>query len=112
MSKKAIVTGGSRGIGRGIAFKLAEAGYDVAISYATASASADAGKEKIEKEYGQRCFVYQVDLTDPDNAQPFIRRAIRDLGGLDLLVNNAGLTIEGSIADMPVDKVDKLINLL
>ncbi len=111
MSKKAIVTGGSRGIGRGIAFKLAEAGYDVAISYATASASADAVKERIEKEYGQRCFVYQVDLTDPDNAQPFIRRAIRDLGGLDLLVNNAGLTIEGSIADMPVDKVDKLINL-
>lgn len=111
MSKKAIVTGGSRGIGRGIAFKLAEAGYDVAISYATASSSADAVKERIEKEFGRRCLVYQVDLTDPGNAQPFVRRAIRDLGGLDLLVNNAGLTITGNIADMPVDKVDTLLNL-
>lgn len=109
-NKKAIVTGGSRGIGRGIAIKLAEAGYDVAISYATASDAADAVKEKIEA-MGRKCFVYQVDLSDCSQAQPFIRQAAKDLGGLDLLVNNAGLTLTGHIADMSIEKIDTLINL-
>ncbi len=108
--KKAIVTGGSRGIGRGIAIKLAEAGYDVAITYATAAASAEAVKETIEA-MGRKCYIYQVDLSDCSKAQPFVRQAAKDLGGLDLLVNNAGLTLTGHIADMPVKKIDTLINL-
>lgn len=110
-AKKAIVTGGSRGIGRGIVLKLAKEGYDIAFTYATASDAAKAVKEQVENEYGRRCFMYQVDLSDPQAAQPFIRAACRDLGGLDLLVNNAGLTILGHIVDIPVNNVDKLINL-
>ena len=108
--KKAIVTGGSRGIGRGIAIKLAENGYDVAISYASASGAAEAVKEKIEA-MGRKCYVYKVDLSDCSQAQPFIRQAAKDLGGLDLLVNNAGLTLTGHIAEMPVKMIDTLINL-
>jgi len=111
MVKKAIVTGGSRGIGRGIVFTLAKAGYDVALNYATASDAAEAVKQKVEIEYGCKCYIYQVDLSDTEKAQPFIRQAAKDLGGLDLLVNNAGVTMFGSIADMPVEKLDKLINL-
>lgn len=109
-TKKAIVTGGSRGIGRGIVLKLAKEGYDVAFNYATASGAAEAVKKQVE-ELGRTCFIYQVDLSDPQSAQPFIRTACRDLGGLDLLVNNAGQTIFGHIANIPVKNVDQLINL-
>lgn len=109
--KKAIVTGGSRGIGRGIAYKLAEAGYDIAINYSTASEAALEVKKNIEDIFGRRCFVYQASLEKRDAGQPFIRQAAKDLGGLDLLVNNAGVTLEGSILDMEIDKIDYLINL-
>lgn len=110
-AKKAIVTGGSRGIGNGICLKLAEAGYDIATNYSTASAEAEALKEKIEKDYGRKCLIYQASLDQPTVGQEFINRAAHDLGGLNVLVNNAGVTRTGNILDMPVDTMDYLISL-
>ncbi|MBO4406645.1 MAG: SDR family oxidoreductase [Clostridia bacterium] len=109
--KKAIVTGGSRGIGNGICLKLAAAGYDIATNYSTASAEAEELAHKIETEYGRKCFVYQASLDKPDVGQKFVNKAAHDLGGLNLLVNNAGVTRMGNILDMPIDILDYLVSL-
>ena len=110
-TKKAIVTGGSRGIGNGICLKLAAAGYDIATNYSTASQEAEELAHKIETEYGRKCFVYQASLDKPDVGQKFVNKAAHDLGGLNLLVNNAGVTRMGNILDMPVDILDYLVSL-
>ena len=108
--KKAIVTGGSRGIGRGIAIALAKDGYDVAITYATKAEEAEQTAAAVA-EYGRKCLLYQASLEEDGVGPRVVSQAIEDLGGLDLLVNNAGLTITGSILHMPVADIDKLINL-
>ena len=65
MRKKAIVTGASRGIGKGIAMCLAEEGYDLAISYVSKKEEADKVVEQISETYHTRCFAYQAALQEP-----------------------------------------------
>ena len=110
MNKKAIVTGGSRGIGRGIALALAKEGYDLAISYATQEDSARSLAEEV-KQYGSTCYYYQASLDVPGEAHKLFEKAVADLGSLDLLVNNAGLTICESIQNLTEEKLDHLLNL-
>lgn len=99
MSKKALVTGGSHNIGQGIAIVLAEKGYDVAITYHGRLEGALDTKKQIEA-LGQRCFVYQASLEKPDVPEKTVNQAYKDLGGLDLLVCNAGRDSRNSILDV------------
>ena len=64
MNKRAIVTGASRGIGRGIALALAAEGYDLAISYATQRNEAEAVAARIKSDYGRQCFIYRASLNE------------------------------------------------
>ena len=96
MRKKAIVTGGSRGIGRGIVKKLVEEGYDVAFSYSTKKEEAEKLCEELQKE-NVNIWCQQSDMSIPENGEIFFEQAVKVLGGLDLLVNNAGITVFGSI---------------
>jgi 3-oxoacyl-[acyl-carrier protein] reductase len=89
--KKALVTGGSRGIGRAIALELSRAGADVVIAYRSGAEEAEA----VAQEAGGRAV--QADVSDPDQA----RRLVEEAGELDLLVNNAGVTRDGLLARMP-----------
>ncbi|MCK9252745.1 MAG: SDR family oxidoreductase [Clostridiales bacterium] len=89
--KCALVTGGSRGIGRGIAVVLARSGYDLAITYASAEEEAVQTAAQVQ-ESGGRCFVYQAALENDGVPETVASQAIADLGRLDLMVNNAGLT--------------------
>lgn len=110
MAKKAIITGGGRGIGAGIAVKLASEGYDLAISYATRPDKAEETAERIRSEYGRRCFVFKVVLEEEGAAESFIHYAIQALGGLNLFVNNAirpGLG--GGLLDIDTEEMDKLM---
>ena len=91
--KTALVTGGSRGIGRAIAVELARAGASVVVGYRSGAEEAEA----VAAETGGRAV--QADVSDPDEA----KRLIDEAGDLDLLVNNAGLTRDGLIARMPDD---------
>ncbi len=111
MGKKAIITGGSRGIGKGIALALAAEGYDVAITYASKKEAAEAVAREIKETYGRNCYYYQASLELPGTAHEMFGKAVADLGGLDLLVNNAGLTICESIQNITEEKLDHLINL-
>lgn len=111
MSKKAIVTGASSGIGKGIALALAKEGYDVAISYAHKKEEAEAAVKAIEGDYGQKAYCFQASLEVPGTGTDFFRKATEALGGLDLLVNNAGLTLCESIYELREETLDHLLNL-
>lgn len=111
MAKKAIVTGGSRGIGKGIVLGLAADGYDVAFTYASKKEAAEALVREVKETYGTECFCYQASLEIPGVSHEMFETAVADLGGLDLLVNNAGLTICEGIQNVTEEKLDHLINL-
>lgn len=111
MSKKAIVTGASRGIGKGIAMCLAAEGYDLAISYASKKEEAEKVAEQIRETYHTRCLIYQASLQEKGAGKALFDQAVSDLGGLDLLVNNAGLTIFESLQEIKEETMDLLINL-
>lgn len=109
--KKAIVTGASRGIGKGIALALAREGYDVAISYATKAAEAEALSAHLRDAFGVQCYSFQASLDQAGEARRFFKLATETLGGLDLLVNNAGVTIFESLLELREETLDVLINL-
>ena len=101
--KCAVVTGGSRGIGRAIVLRLAEQGADVAFSYRGNEAAATETRGAIEG-LGRRALAYQGDVTDPGSAEGLIKGTLEAFGGkLDILVNNAGITRDDLIMRMSVD---------
>jgi 3-oxoacyl-[acyl-carrier protein] reductase len=97
--KRALVTGGARGIGQAIAVELARAGADVAVGYRSGAEQADA----VAGEIGGRAI--QADVSGPADA----RRLVEEAGDLDVLVNNAGITRDGLIARMPDADWDDVI---
>jgi len=95
-----LVTGGSRGIGRGIAVGLAQHGADVAIVYRSARTEAETVAEEIRK-LGRRAWVYQQDLAETDRLAPLADRIWNDCGRIDVLVNNAGMAYLERFDDIP-----------
>lgn len=105
MKKTAFVTGGSRGIGNGIVRVLAEAGYDMAFTYNTKSDEAMSLQKEIGA-LGRRCFCYQASLQEADVPEKVTARAAGDLGRLDVMVCNAGLTIHTNLLKMDEAQMD------
>jgi 3-oxoacyl-[acyl-carrier protein] reductase len=97
--KTALVTGGSRGIGRAIALRLAGQGADVAFSYRGNTEAARATGAEIES-MGRRALVIQGDVSDPTSADVVVKEALAAFGRLDILVNNAGVTRDDLIMRM------------
>ena len=106
--KRALVTGGSRGIGAAIALALAEKGADVALTF---ERSADRAAQVVEAitEKGRKAFAIQADSADPVAIKRAVDEAAAVLGGLDILVNNAGIALYGTIADFRVEDIDALL---
>jgi 3-oxoacyl-[acyl-carrier protein] reductase len=100
--KSAVVTGGSRGIGRAIALRLATQGADVAFSYRGNEAAAKDTAAAIEA-LGRRALPNQADVTEPESADALIKAALEAFGKIDILVNNAGITRDDLIMRMSVD---------
>ena len=111
MSKKAIVTGASRGIGKGIAMCLAAEGYDLAISYASKKEEAEKVAEQIRETYHTRCLIYQAALQEKGAGKALFDRAVADLGGLDLLVNNAGFGVFGEFTETDLQQELELLQV-
>jgi len=100
--KSAVVTGGSRGIGKAIVLRLAQQGADVCFSYASNSAAAEETAKQIEA-LGRRALAVQADVTQPEAAEALIKAALEAFGKIDILVNNAGVTRDDLIMRMSVD---------
>lgn len=98
----ALVTGGSRGIGRGIAIGLAQHGADVAIVYRSAKADAESAAAEIRR-LGRRAWVYQQDLAETDQLASLAERVWDDCGRVDILVNNAGMAYLERFDEIPAD---------
>jgi NAD(P)-dependent dehydrogenase (short-subunit alcohol dehydrogenase family) len=106
--KYALVTGGSRGIGAAIAIALADKGADVAITYERSAERATQLVAAIEQK-GRKAVAIQADSGDPAAIQRSVDEAASRLGGLDILVNNAAIARNNSIAEFTVEDIDALL---
>src|ERR1700743_1765734 len=88
LGKRAIITGGDSGIGRAVAIAFAREGADLLIAYLNEDEDAREAQAVIEKE-GRKAVLVPGDLSDPDHCRSVVRRATDELGGIDILVNNA-----------------------
>lgn len=111
--RAAVVTGSSRGIGRAIAEKLADAGYDVCVN-----CSSESGLEAIRElaehlrsAYGVGAIARVANVADPDQAKGLIEAAFEEFGRIDVLVNNAGITRDGLLARMKDEDFDAVIDV-
>lgn len=105
--KRALVTGGSRGIGAAIALILAEKGADVAITYERSADRAADVVRAIEAK-GRRGLAIQADAADPAAVKRSVDEAAKWLGGLDVLINNAGIARYAPIAEISAETIDEL----
>jgi 3-oxoacyl-[acyl-carrier protein] reductase len=108
-AKTAIVTGGSRGIGRAIVKALAEAGYNVAFSYASNQAAAQEVEATV-KALGVETLAVKADSANPAEAKAFVEQAHQQFGRIDALVNNAGITRDGLLMRLSDDDWDKVLD--
>ncbi|MGM5053338.1 SDR family NAD(P)-dependent oxidoreductase [Rhizobium sp. 814_E9_N1_1] len=108
--KRALVTGGSRGIGAAIALALADKGADVTITYERSADRAAEVVRAIERK-GRKALAIQADSADPAAVKRSVDEAAQALGGLDILVNNAAIALYGAIADVSVEQIDALLDV-
>jgi len=102
--KVALVTGAGRGIGRACAVAFADAGADVVVAARTEEQLADAHREITAT--GRRCASVPTDLADADQIERLVAETIATFGGVDLLVNNAGVAIHHPVSEIPTDVWD------
>ena len=108
--KRVLVTGSGTGIGKGIAEAFAEEGAAVAFHYSRSSAGAEAAVEEIRKA-GGKAEAFQADFADVDQVISMGKKAIDFLGGIDILINNAGLTTNIPIEKATPEQWDKIFHI-
>jgi 3-oxoacyl-[acyl-carrier protein] reductase/pteridine reductase len=109
--RRALVTGGAKRIGRGLALALAEAGADVAITYRAATAGSGAEAEQTVaalRALGARALAIACDVREEPSVAAAIDDVVRGLGGLDLLVNNAGMFETATLEEITVEQWDAM----
>lgn len=105
--KSAVITGASRGIGRACAIELAKAGYAVIVNYRSNEAKAVEVKRQIELS-GGRAETYQADVSLPDEARRLISKCVMEFGGIDVLVNNAGVCMPKLFLSTEQDELERV----
>ena len=109
-NKTAIVTGGTRGIGKAIVLKLAESGCNVAFNYSKSDDLANELVKEIEA-LGVKAMAKKVDVSDFEGAKNMVKEVKDEFGQIDILVNNAGITRDKLLALMKEDDWDDVINI-
>ncbi|WP_347302985.1 SDR family oxidoreductase [Croceibacterium sp. TMG7-5b_MA50] len=108
--KRALVAGGSRGIGAAIALVLAENGADVAFTYQSSPEKAQQVARSIEAT-GRRAVAIQADSADPEAIAAAVREAVSTLGGLDILINSAAIGYYANVAEVDLDAYQKQMDV-
>ena len=102
-NKVAVVTGGTRGIGKAITLALAESGVHVCAGYLSNSDSAELMRDEAEK-LGYSISVHQMDVGQPEDCVRFVNEALSVNGHVDYLINNAGINIDRTVRRMTIDE--------
>ncbi|MCR1898142.1 3-oxoacyl-[acyl-carrier-protein] reductase [Irregularibacter muris] len=108
-NKTAVISGGSRGIGRAIAIYLAKLGANVAINYNNNDKAASAVVQEIEL-MGRKAIAFKADVSKNEEVQLFIDKVLKEYGSIDILVNNAGITRDNLLARMKENDWDDVLN--
>jgi glucose 1-dehydrogenase len=106
--QKALITGASTGIGKGIALALAEAGADVAINYYSQDGQAEELVKSLKK-LGVEAFHFQADISQEDQVQALFEATLKNFGSLDIFVNNAGVQADSPLEHMTTAQWNKVI---
>jgi 3-oxoacyl-[acyl-carrier protein] reductase len=108
--KTAIITGASRGIGRGIAHVFAQHGCNVAFTYSSSVEAANTLEAEL-KEFGITAKGYQSNAASYDQAHQLVEDVLKDFDGLDILINNAGITKDNLLMRMAEEDFDQVIEV-
>jgi len=109
-TRTALVVGGSRGIGAGIAQRLAREGANVALTYASAQARAGEVAAAIEAQ-GRQALALQADSGNPDDLQWAVKQTVERFGRIDIVVVNAGILHIADVAEFSIDKLDRMLDV-
>lgn len=109
-NKTVFVTGASRGIGKEVALKFADNGYNVVINYVSSKTNVEKLKAEFETK-GVKTLVMQADVTDKEAIEELVKKAIEEFGSIDVLVNNAGITKDNLLMRMSEEEFDKVIEV-
>ncbi|HEX2132868.1 MAG TPA: 3-oxoacyl-[acyl-carrier-protein] reductase [Actinophytocola sp.] len=107
--RRVLVTGASRGIGRGVALRLADEGFEVAFCYRSESAAAEGTARELSKR-GVRYYHAACDVADAEAVETFVKSAEAELGTINTLVNSAGITRDNPMVLMPAEDWNAVID--
>lgn len=110
MNKVALITGGTRGIGKEIAYTLAEENYDIIINYRTENEELMKLKKEIEQKR-VRCLLLKGDVSNFEDCKKLVEEAINRINHIDVLVNNAGITKDMLLMRMKPEDFNEVINV-
>ena len=111
MGKVVLITGGAKGIGRAIALELAKNRYDIVINYLTSNQEAECLKEHIIQQYHVRCLALKADVSKEDQVEKMIQEIDERLGGVDILINNAGIDLSNLFHLKTADEFRKTLDV-
>ena len=109
--KTAIITGASRGIGKGIAETFAKEGCNIAFSYASSVEKANALEKELSNSFGIKAKGFQSNAANFNSSQEFVDAVIEEFGGFEILVNNAGITRDNLLMRMSEDQWDEIMEV-
>ncbi len=110
MSKVALITGGTRGIGKQIALTLSQIGYNIVLNYRNENTELTELKSEIEKN-NVKCLTVKGDVSNFCDCENFVKEAINEFGNIDVLINNAGITRDMLLARMKKEDFEDVIDV-
>lgn len=110
MEKTAVITGSSRGIGKACALKLAEKGFNIVVNYNSNEEAANKAVEEITA-FGRKAIAVKADTSDLKQAQGMFRTAFKEMGSIDVLVNNAGVVNDAYLLMLNADSLQKSLDI-
>lgn len=109
-NKTVLITGGSRGIGKGIAHKLASEGANIAFTFVSSVEKAQAFEKELSEEFGIKAKGYQSNAADFDGSQALVDTILNDFESIDVLINNAGITRDNLLMRMTENQWDEVLD--
>ena len=106
----AIITGGTRGIGYAIAKKLASNNYNLILTYHNLDSNAMKVREELENLYKVKVIIFKMDVSKEEDVKKLSELSNKEFDNLDLLVNNAGISIDTTVEDKTVENFNKILN--